>query len=240
MMPSEDEKTMKTIVREISEITQELGLNIVTGHTEISDAFTNPAVTITMLGRREKIQSICSLCNIKTGMDIVMCGHAAIMGTVINVERHYSELTKRYSQDYLRTAQRMAGLMKLDKQPDIALSSGAVYTHDISSGGVYAALWELAEKAGSGIEINHDAIPIMQETIEICEFIGENPYMLDGSGAMLCVIENGNSLVEELYKQGYEAAVIGHITGGNDRIVKHDDEKRFLTPPVYSRAKGDG
>jgi len=52
MMPENDERKMKTILRELAELAKQLHVDIVYGHTEISDAFAKPAVTVTMFGKK--------------------------------------------------------------------------------------------------------------------------------------------------------------------------------------------
>ena len=103
--------------------------------------------------------------------------------------------------------------------------------HDASEGGIFAALWELAEASGIGLEIDQKAIPIRQETIELCEVFDLNPYMLISSGSMLIGTEHGNLLVEKLEQAGIHGVVIGYTTEGNDRIVVNGDEQRYLEPP---------
>ena len=55
--------------------------------------------------------------------------------------------------------------------------------HDVTEGGIYGALWELAEASGVGLEIDLKAIPIRQETVEVCEQFHLNPYQLISSGS---------------------------------------------------------
>lgn len=57
--------------------------------------------------------------------------------------------------------------------------------HDVTEGGIFGALWEMAEASGVGLDIDLKKIPIRQETIEICEVYDINPYLLISSGAML-------------------------------------------------------
>ena len=109
--------------------------------------------------------------------------------------------------------------------------SGVTAMHDVTEGGIYGALWEVAESTGVGLEIDLKKIPIRQETIEICEFFELNPYELISSGSLLMVTDDGLGLVRNLEKEGIPAAVIGRICEGNDRVVINDDEKRFLEPP---------
>ena len=42
--------------------------------------------------------------------------------------------------------------------------------HDVTEGGIFGALWEMAEASGVGLEIDLKKIPIRQETVEVCEF----------------------------------------------------------------------
>ena len=74
-------------------------------------------------------------------------------------------------------------------------------------------------------------IPIKQETVEVCEFFGYNPYEIRSDGALLMVTSEGNALIERLAQEGVSAGVIGMIMDGNDKVILNDDEKRFLEPP---------
>ena len=73
--------------------------------------------------------------------------------------------------------------------------------HDGSSGGVYGALWQMGVWMDKGFEVQHVDIPIRQETIEICEFFNINPYLLDATGCLFVVVEDGEKLVEYLAEQ---------------------------------------
>lgn len=102
--------------------------------------------------------------------------------------------------------------------------------HDVTEGGIFGALWEIAAASRVGLEVYLQKIQLKQETVEICEFFDLNPYMLISSGCMLIVTDKANLLVERLKEQGIASAVIGRITEGNDRIVINGDERRYLEP----------
>ena len=103
--------------------------------------------------------------------------------------------------------------------------------HDVTEGGIFGALWEMAEASDIGLEIFLKKIPVKQETIEICEFFGINPYELISSGCMLIAAKDGTGLVHELEKAGIYAVLIGKATKGKDRLLFNEEEKRFLEPP---------
>ena len=43
--------------------------------------------------------------------------------------------------------------------------------------------------------------------------------------------EDGNGLAAALEKKGIPAVVVLKTTGGNDRILYNEEERRFLEPP---------
>ena len=107
---------------------------------------------------------------------------------------------------------------------------GVSAMHDVTEGGIFGALWEMAEASGVGLCVDLKKIPIRQETIEICEFFNLNPYQLISSGSMLIGTDHGSQLVDALAKEGIHASVIGKAVEGNDRVIFNDGEKRFLEP----------
>ena len=103
--------------------------------------------------------------------------------------------------------------------------------HDVTEGGIFGALWEMAEASEVGLEIDLKEIPVKQETIEICEYFLLNPYCLISSGSLLMAGDNGYEVVRELKKAGIHGAVIGKAVKGRDRVVINDNERRNLEPP---------
>ena len=100
-----------------------------------------------------------------------------------------------------------------------AVKSGVHAMHDVTEGGIFGALWEMAEASGVGLEIDLKIIQVRQESIEICEYFGINPYVLISSGSMLIAAPDGNMLVRDLEKAGIPAAVVGKAMKGNDRFA---------------------
>ena len=111
------------------------------------------------------------------------------------------------------------------------MKCGVSAMHDITEGGIFGALWELAEGTGCGLDIDLKSIPIRQESVEVCEQFGVNPYLLMSSGSMLIATEDGPKLVRALAAEGIHSAIIGRATDGNDRILRNGDEIRYLDRP---------
>ena len=87
------------------------------------------------------------------------------------------------------------------------------------------------EAGGCGLQVDVKAIPIRQETVEICEFFDVNPYQIMSSGSMLIAAKDGLKVMRALQDAGIPAALIGSMTEGNDRILRNGEEIRYLDRP---------
>ena len=115
---------------------------------------------------------------------------------------------------------------------EIARKRGVSHIFQLGEGGVFAGLWNLAKETGKGLEVDLKKIPVLQETVEVCEFFRLNPYQLTSAGAMIMVTDDGEALVEMMNEQGVPAALIGKLTDNNDKILRNGDEIRYIDRPA--------
>ncbi|MCR5609608.1 MAG: AIR synthase family protein [Lachnospiraceae bacterium] len=223
------ERVLKEIMNEIEGACSELNIEVMGGHTEVTEAVAKPLLTITGVGKIKK-DRIFDPKKIEAGMDVVMTKWAGVEGTAIIAAKKKEDLLSRYTEEFVDGAINLMDNISIVKDAKIAFDNGALLMHDVTEGGVYGALWEVASAAGKGIEVDLKKIPIKQETVEVCEFFDLNPYMLISSGSLMIVANHGNLIVDELEKAGIHACVIGRITDGNERIVKNETEIRYLEP----------
>ena len=152
-------------------------------------------------------------------------------GTSIIAKEREEELLTRYPETLVETAKNFDAYLSVLPEAAVAVESGVSAMHDVTEGGIFGALWEMAESAGVGLEIDLKKIPIRQETVEVCEFFDVNPYELISSGSMLMAASDGNGLVRALTAANIPAVCIGKVTEGNDRVLLSGEERRFLEPP---------
>ena len=98
--------------------------------------------------------------------------------------------------------------------------------------GFFSALWKLAEVSGAGLEADLFQVPVFQETVEICEALGEDPLRLSCGSGYLAGVTGGWSLVRELSSSGISCAVIGSVQRGRRRLLYAGENVRFLERPV--------
>lgn len=225
-----EEKDLKTVMAQVEEACENNHIQVMGGHTEVTKVANQIVISVTGVGKAKEGRVI-STAGVKPGMDIIVTKWIGIEGTAILAKEKEAVLRERYSQPFIDKAKELDRYISVLSEAATAVKSGVAAMHDVTEGGIFGALWEIAEASGVGLEIDLKKIPLKQETVEICEFFGINPYELISSGSMLMAAEDGNGLVMELEKAGIPAVVIGKATDSNDRVLLNEEERRFLEPP---------
>lgn len=225
-----EEAVLRETMAQIETACAEANVQIMGGHTEVTRAVNQPLINVCGVGKAKAGQLV-TTGGAKIGDDIIVTKWIGLEGTSIIAKEKEQELLTRYPGHLVETAQNFDKYLSVLPEAATAVKSGVSAMHDVTEGGIFGALWEMAEASGVGLEIDLKKIPVKQETIEVCEFFGINPYELISSGSMLMASSDGNMLVRELEKQGIHATVVGKAVAGNDRVLINEDERRFLEPP---------
>jgi hydrogenase maturation factor len=101
----------------------------------------------------------------------------------------------------------------------------------LSGGGFFAGLWELSKRTGCGLTIDLPLVPILQETIEITNYLEINPYLMRSAGCLLIAAHDGKKMVEALQAADIPAVCIGTLQDSNDKIIRNGEELRSLDRP---------
>jgi hydrogenase maturation factor len=191
------------------------------------------------------------------GWDIVMSKYAGIEGTAMLAAEMRAKLADKFSEFFVKEAGGFTSMLSV--RPEAVTTQSIIpeaVMMNASEGGIYAALWKLADKCGAGITVDLKKIPVRQETIEISNYFDFDPYMMESAGSLLMAVPEGRGeeLVQALAdgslgagcnlnnngKNGQNsgktefripAAVIGKMTAGNDKVIINGDDRRFLTAP---------
>ena len=225
-----EEAELRQLMQQAEKTCEELNIEILGGHTEITNVVRQPLISVTGVGkiRRDRLST---LRQIQPGQDVVVTKWIGLEATSILAKEREDELMARFPSGLVDEAKGFDRFLSVVKEARIAMEHGATAMHDITEGGVFGALWEMASGAGVGLEIDLKAIPIRQETVEICEYFGVNPYQIMSSGSMMIVTDQGHELARQLELEGIHGTVIGRTVGGNDRILRNGQDVRYLDKP---------
>lgn len=227
---SVEEPELRKMMAQVEAACAQADVQIMGGHTEVTPVVNQPVISVCGVGK-VKDGRLISTAGARPGMDILVTKWIGIEGTAILAKEKEEELLAKFSAPFVEKAKALDVYISVQSEAAVAVRSGVSAMHDVTEGGIFGALWEMAEASGVGLEIDMKKIPIRQETVEVCEFFGLNPYQLISSGCMLMAASDGNTLVRELAKAGIPAAIIGKATEGNDRVLLNEEERRFLEPP---------
>ncbi len=227
--PDAEEDILKQYISAAEETARELGIQIAGGHTEVTEAVNHPCVTVQVTGTLSG--TVLKPGGANPGQDIVVSKWVGLEGSAKLADAYADKLSTRYPYHMIAEAASFKKYLSIIPEAATAIKSNVGAMHDVSGGGIFAALWELAESAGVGLTVDLKKIPVRQETIEVCEFFGISPYELLSGGALLMTTDDGEELVHSLAEVQIPATVIGKITANNDRVVINEDEKRFLERP---------
>lgn len=209
--PEAEEEDLQSIMEGIYRAAEEIHIEVMGGHTEVTDAVVRPVVSTTAFGKAKQ-NGFISSGGAKVFQDVIMTKWAGLEGTAILAKDYGEKLGRYFAEEIIQKAQRMGESLSVVKEGEIAAAFGATAMHDATEGGILGAVWEVAACSGTGVELYMDCIPIQEETKALCSLFQIDPYGLISSGCMIITAFEGEKLVELLRQANIEAAIIGRIT----------------------------
>ncbi|SHI64781.1 AIR synthase-related protein [Parasporobacterium paucivorans] len=229
--PGYTEGELKSAIHSFDDECARQGMPILSVNGEVTDNVVRPVINLTGLGKAQEGRLL-SLSDCRPGQDIVMSKHAGMEGTWLIGQMKKAALEARFSQRFIMDINRYKTEFSVAREAAAAGRHGVTAMQNVREFGVFGALWDLGTAAKTGIRVELKKINIRQETIEVCELFGLNPYQLLSEGSLLMIADDGEALVHELEKEDIPASVIGRLTPGNDRVIVNDGEERYLMPPL--------
>ena len=224
---TENEAVLRETVRAIDAVCEEAGIVVLGGHTQVSRAVKNIVVTVTAIGEAYE-QALTPSSAAAPGMDVIVTGYVGLEGTAILANEKRAELETRFSKAFIDKSAAYIDHISTAMEAASAIGAGVAAIHDASQGGIFGALWDMAEASGIGLDIDLKKLPIRQDTIEISEFFDINPYKLMSGGSLIIIAADGTRVLRELEKTGKKAVIVGATTDSNDRVLISGEERRFL------------
>lgn len=229
--PHAYESRLKSMISYAEEVAEGQRIQILNAKAEVSPVLSKSLVTVLGIGK-EKKEGLLQSSMGKAGQDVVLVNWIGLEGMLRILREKREELSKRFVPAFLHQIEEQQQYLLAGDELRIAKEFGVSAMHQITEGGILAALWNLAEASGTGIDVDLKKIAIKQETIEVCEHFHLNPYQMTSAGSILLVTHDGEGLVSRLEKNGKKATVIGRLTDRNEKVIWNDAEKRFVDRPA--------
>ena len=225
------ESRLKSMVEYVEQAGSAHGVQIMCAKAEVSPVISKAIVHVDGLGALKKGNLLQSNMG-KPDQDIVLLKWVGLEGTFRVMREKEEELSKRFVPTFLNQIKSLESEVFSERAISLAVEHGASAMQQITSGGILATLWEMAEASNVGMEVDLKKMTIKQETVEVCEFCHLNPYQLTSTGSVLIFTERGEELVSKYAEEGICATVLGKTTVDNARVILGGEEKRFLDRPA--------
>jgi hydrogenase maturation factor len=244
-----DPSLPSAVFAQLSGACDELGVELVGGHTEVTIGLDRPIVVGAMLGEVER-ERLVRPESAREGDTVILTKGIAIEGTAVLAreagERLLAAGVGPAVVDRAAAYLRDPGISVVREAKAACDAAPVRAMHDPTEGGLATALHELALACGRGIRIDQQAITVLPETQAACGAVGLDPMGLLASGALLIVVADADSRrvlrsIEEIGVParrigtlgGAPAAVIMMLDGGPAPVRRFDRDElaRFLSSP---------
>lgn len=242
---SATEEDIVTIVDQASNEVAKLGVDIVGGHTEVSDTVNDFVVITTAFGIIDKSHPV-PIGKAKAGDKLILTKKCGIEGSYIAATEHKDKISN-VDSELIKEASEYNKLISVVPEGEIAGSiinkdfskndKGFYYSavnlmHDVTEGGVYGAAYEMAHFSGIGIKLDKKSILVSEATLKICEALNWNPYRLISSGSLLIATSESDRVLSKLRENNIEACVIGEFVESGFTYIDENGKTNELEPPM--------
>jgi hydrogenase maturation factor/beta-phosphoglucomutase-like phosphatase (HAD superfamily) len=224
---------IKRVFEELKHYCRHWGITLCGGHTEITEAVVRPIVAGMMAGTVSR-KDLIDKRRMEKGDRVLFTKRVAIEGTAIIAREFGDRLEQKgISKNKIDHCRQFLDHISIITEAKIAAENpGTSAMHDVTEGGLAAALAELSIAGGHKIKVDMNRIPVYPETQKICDLLKIDPLGLIGSGSLLICCRNADSreLMQQIDTAGVEITCIGEVSGKGQEIRAYRGKKKVHWP----------
>jgi hydrogenase expression/formation protein HypE len=212
---------LRRVVESMRAAAAEAGVELVTGDTKVVNRGKGDQIFITTTG----IGVIESGVNIsadraRPGDQIILSGYIGDHGMAIMSQRENLEFEGAIRSDCASLNGLVASMLATPP------TDGLEFIHclrDPTRGGVATTLNEIAKRAGVGMVLHEQSIPVRESVKGVCEVLGLDPLYVANEGKLLAVVvpERAEAVLHQMRQHplGQDAAMIGEVVAEHPGMV---------------------
>jgi hydrogenase expression/formation protein HypE len=212
---------LRRVVESMRAAAAEAGVQLVTGDTKVVNRGKGDQIFITTtgIGVIENGVNI-SASRARPGDQIILSGYIGDHGMAIMSQRENLEFEGTITSDCASLHKLVAGMLATPP------AGGPEFIHclrDPTRGGVATTLNEIAKRAGVGMVLQEQSIPVRESVKGACEILGLDPLYVANEGKLLAVVapERAQAVLHQMRQDphGQDAAVIGKVVAEHPGMV---------------------
>ena len=228
--PGLGEKRAEEMMEEIVKTAAAMNIEVLGGHTEITDLVQKPIITVTAMGRAQK-EELTSSSAAEAGDILYISKGMGIEGSYILASDYREHLIEKgVSSETLARLDSYLELLSVLPESRIAKKNGVKAMHDVTEGGVYGAITEMAAASQLGFIIEKDNFRVSPEVGEVCQKLALDPAALISSGSMLMAAPPEIDLKSIFAESQLEIIRVGRMIKEGKYIEENGVKKEFKVP----------
>ncbi len=219
---------------------ERLGIAVICGHTARYENCHYPMVGgATMIGVGEKDEYVTPKMA-RAGDKIIITKGPAIEATGIFATMFPRLIEEEFGSDFGQRAQQIFYQMSVVEDAMTAVGvgvreNGVTAMHDATECGIWGGLYEIAQAADLGLQIEKELIVVEDCVTEICSYFGIDPYASISEGTLIiaCREHKAWEVVQALSQKGVKSSIVGELTEpGNGMVLVSGGRKQRLEHPI--------
>lgn len=231
--PTSTREEIAEVMRDATEEAARLQIEILGGHTEVTDAVNRMVLVMTVIGKDKKAQFLAHSQPVEAGDWVIVTKEVGLEGTAILAHDREEKVAEILLEDQLLLAKAQMDRLSVLEEGRIGAKAGFKYMHDITEGGVLGACWEAGKAIGSGMVIEDCLIPVLPVTKRIASLFEVDYRCLISSGSMLAVVtpDQAKTWMQEGQARGLLVTKIGEVGGTEPLLLKEDGSRTVIASP---------
>jgi len=226
-----DGDLIEKIFKNIHDACKSLGITVVGGHTEITTGIDRPLVIGSLLGEVDKEKLVLSS-GANANDSIILTKGIFIEGTsIIAREKENILKQKGFDDEFIEKCKNFLYNPGISVYNEATISNDnflLTSMHDLTEGGLFCGLAELAIASDLGLLIKKEQINILPEPLELSKVFKIDPYSTISSGSLLISInsEFADALINLLRRNGINSIEIGNFTSDKGKYLILDENQK--------------
>lgn len=222
--PGTRQPFFRRIMKQARDAAGELGMAIVAGHTARYEGVATPIGVCTAYGSIAE-KDLLTPAGARPGDALLVAGPIGLEIAVNVVLEHPGRGMELFGSRRARELSRLVPWQSCAREALRLARSGDVRAmHDLTEGGLVAALNEVADASGTGFVVEEALLPIPEEVARLAEAYGLRRRQLlsmSSTGTFIAAVPPGRekAALESLAESGRPAAIAGRFTEDPERTV---------------------
>lgn len=211
-------------------------LEILGGHTEVTDVVNDIVISVTIIGTSKK-ENIVNTSTSKKGDLIYLTKTLGIEGTVVLFDEHKEELINILSKVEIDEIEKLRNELSIKKECEILSKFKINSMHDVTEGGLIGALLEMSMSSKNGFAIKKDSIKLKDVTKKICTYLNKDVLRLISSGNLIFTCEKSlkGSIEKSFENTTIECVNIGEVIEEGKYYLDEEEVKLNISDSFFNR-----